>query len=232
VSAGNIAAAEKLAANGTGVDVRDSDGRTPLAMTQDAAMARWLIARGADVNAANPDGQTVLMMQAGAGRADIVRELVKAGAQIDTVSAKWHTTALTQALDAEHDDVVRVLRDAGAKDETVTETKGQPVREDDPPVRVCLAWLDAIQREDLDALKKLSTFTSFNDIDFKVWKSSRPAHPKLVRGFATENAATIVLRGAVASGVYETRTYQLVHRGEDWRITNERWETKLSSNAP
>jgi Ankyrin repeats (3 copies) len=232
VSAGNIAAAEKLASNGTGIDVRESGGRTPLAMAQDAAMARWLIAHGADVNAATPDGQTVLMMQAAAGRAEIVRALVKAGAKLDTVSTKWHTTALTQALDAERDDVVRILRDAGAKDETVTEAKGQAVREDDPPVRACLAWIDAIQREDLDAMKKVSTFTSFNDIDFKVWKSSRPAHPKLVRGYATENAATIDLRGAIASGVYETWTYQLVYRDSEWRIVSERWETKLSSNQP
>jgi hypothetical protein len=32
--------------------------------------------------------------------------------------------------------------------------------------------------------------------------------------------------------VYETWTYQLVHRGEDWLVNNERWETRLSSNEP
>lgn len=232
VSGGNIAAMERLANNGTGIDVRDSDGRTPLAIAQDSAIARWLIAHGADVNATNHDGQTVLMIQAGAGRAAIVRVLVDSGAKLDTVSTKWHSTALTQALDGEHDDVVRILRDAGAKDDTVTEARGQAVKENDPPVRACLAWLDAIQNEDLDAMKKWSTFTSWDNPDFKSWKSGHPAHPKLVRGYATEDAATVELRGQIASGVYETWTYQVVHRGEDWRISNERWETRLSGNEP
>ena len=137
-------------------------------------MARWLIAHGADVNAARPDGQTVLMEQAAAGNADIVRVLVNAGAKLDTVSSKWHTTALQRALDAEKLDVVRILRDAGAKDETVTETKGQALRDDDPPVRACLAYLDAIQHEDLNAMLKVSTFKSFDDVDFKVWKAIAP----------------------------------------------------------
>jgi hypothetical protein len=88
VSGGDIAAVEKLMNNGTGIDVRDSDGRTPLAIAPDAAMARWLIAHGANVNAANADGQTVLMMQSSAGRADIGRALVKAGAKLDAVSTK------------------------------------------------------------------------------------------------------------------------------------------------
>jgi len=75
-------------------------------------------------------------------------------------------------------------------------------------------------------------FTSWDNPDFKSWKSGHPAHPKLVRGYATEDAATVEVRGQIASGIYETWTYQVVHRGEDWRISNERWETKLSSNEP
>ena len=75
------------------------------------------------------------MQQAGAGRTEVVRALVNAGAKLDTLSTKWHSTALTQALDAERMDVVRILRDAGAKDDTVTESRGQAVSEDDPAVQ-------------------------------------------------------------------------------------------------
>jgi len=232
VTSGNIAAAEKLASNGTGIDVRDSGGRTPLAEAQGAEMARWLITHGADVNAIDSEGQTVLMIQAAAGRADIVRALVNAGAKLDTVSTKWHSTALTQALDAEKMDVVRILRDAGAKDDTITESRGHALRETDFAVRAVYAWLDAIQQEDLETMKKVSTFKEWDNVDFKLWKSSRPVHPKLVSGYATESAATVQIRGQVASGVYETWTYQLVHRGEDWLVNNERWETRLSSNEP
>jgi len=232
VSNGNQAAVQKLFENGTGVDVRDSSGRTTLAVAQDAAMARWLIAHGADVNAADGDGQTVLMQQASAGRTEVVRALVNAGAKLDTVSTKWHSTALTQALDAEKMDVVRILRDAGAKDDTITESRGQPLRERDPPVQTCFAWLDAIQRQDLDAMKAASVFRSFDDVDFKLWKSIRPVHPTLVRGYATEDAATVEIRGQISSGTYGTWTYQLIRDNENWRVKNERWETRLNSPEP
>jgi hypothetical protein len=53
-------------------------------------------------------------------------------------------------------------------------------------------------------------------------------HPKLVRGFATEDAATVELRGAVPSGEYTTWTYQLARQGDEWRVSNERWETRLN----
>jgi hypothetical protein len=231
VSAGNMAAVENLFANGTGVNVRDS-GRTTLGVATDGAMARWLIAHGADVNAADGDGQTVLMQQSGAGRTDVVRALVNAGAKLDTLSTKWRSTALTQALDAEKMDVVRILRDAGAKDDTVTESRGQPVRESDPPVQTSFVWLDAIQREDLDAMKAASVFKSFDDVDFKLWKSIRPVHPKLVHGYATEDAATVEIRGQISSGTYGTWTYQLIRDGEKWRVKNERWETRLNSREP
>jgi hypothetical protein len=50
---------------------------------------------------------------------------------------------------------------------------------------------------------------------------------------STLRTAIGAARGAtIASGVYETWTYQVVRRGEDWRISNERWETKLSGNEP
>jgi hypothetical protein len=232
VSNSNQATVEKLFANGTGVAVRDSSGRTTLGVAQDGAMARWLIAHGADVNAADGDGQTVLMQQAGAGRTEVVRALVNAGAKLDTLSTKWHSTALTQALDAEKLDVVRILRDAGAKDDTITESRGQPVSETDPPVQTCFAWLNAVQRQDLEAMKAVSVFKSFADVDFKLWKSIRPVSPKLVHGYATADAATVEIRGQVSAGTYETWTYQLVGDGETWRVKNERWETRLSSREP
>jgi hypothetical protein len=227
-SNGDLAAVEKLFANGTGVNVRDS-GRTTLGVAKDAAMARWLIEHGADVNAADSDGQTVLMQQAGAGRTDVVRALVNAGAKLDTLSTKWHSTALTQALDAERTDVVRILRDAGAKDDTVTESKGQPLRATGAPVQTCFTWLAAIHRQDLDAMKAASVFKSFDDVDFKLWKSIRPVEPAFVRGFVTEDAATVEIRGLVSTGTYEAWTYQLIRDGENWRVKNERWETRLSS---
>jgi len=227
VTNGNLAAAEKLAQNGTSINVRDSDGRTGLAKTSDAAMARWLIAHGADVNASRDDGQTVLMEQAAAGNAAIVRILVNSGAKLDVVSSKWHTTALQRALDAEKLDVVRILRDAGAKDTTVSESNGQPLHENDPPVQALLAYLDAMQREDFDGMLKFSTFKPSSDVDFKFWKKYHFAHPQTISGYQGGDSATVVVRGAVPNGTYETYTYQVVRVGTEWRVSDERWETRL-----
>jgi hypothetical protein len=126
VANGDITTAEKLRQNGTGMDVRDADGRTALARVTDPAMARWLIAHGANVNATSEDSQTVLMQQAAAGNAEIVRLLISAGARLDDVSSKWHTTALQRARDAEKPEVVRILRDAGARDDAATESQNSP----------------------------------------------------------------------------------------------------------
>ena len=72
----------------------------------------------------------------------------------------------------------------------------------------------------------------FDGVDFKLWTSIRPEHPKLVNGYATADAATIEIRGEVSTGTYETWTYQLVHDAGDWRVKNERWETRLSGHEP
>jgi len=81
-------------------------------------------------------------------------------------------------------------------------------------------------------MKAASVFKSFDDVDFKLWKSIRPVHPKLVQGYATSDAATVEIRGQVASGTYGTWTYQLIRDGENWRVSNERWETRLNSREP
>jgi hypothetical protein len=228
VTNGNIAAAEKLAQNGTSIDVRDSDGRSALAKAPDAAMARWLIVHGADVNASRDDGQTVLMEQAAAGNVEIVRVLVNSGAKLDVVSSKWHTTALQRALDAEKLDVVRILRDAGAKDTTVSESNGQPLHESDAPVQALLAYLDAMQREDFDGMLKFSTFKPSSDVDFKFWRKYHFAHPQSISGYVAGDSATVVVRGAVPNGTYETYTFTVVRVGTEWRVSDERWETRLS----
>ncbi|HEX3069899.1 MAG TPA: ankyrin repeat domain-containing protein [Thermoanaerobaculia bacterium] len=227
IASGNVPEAEKLLRNGTGINVRDSDGRAPLAKAPNTAMAHWLIAHGADVNASRDDGQTVLMEQAAAGNADVVRVLVNSGAKLDVVSSKWHTTALQRALDAEKLDVVRILRDAGAKDTTASESNGLPLHENDPPVQALLAYLDAMQREDFDGMLKFSTFKPSSDVDFKFWKKYHFAHPGSIIGYVAGDSATIVARGAVPNGTFETYTFTVVRVGTEWRVSDERWETRL-----
>jgi hypothetical protein len=227
VRAGDLAAAERLVRRGSPVGAREYDGSTPLAHAPDAKTAAWLIAHGADVDARDQDGQTVLMEQSTSGHTDVVQLLVKAGAKLDTVSTKWKSTALVQALDAQQMAVAEILRAAGAQDETVTQKNGAPIGDDSAPVRVCLAYLDAIQREDRAAISRLSTRPESLHINFGVWKRTRPARARVVTGFANDGAATILLRGPANDGSLTNWTYQLARRSGHWTITRERWESRL-----
>lgn len=228
----DIPGMERLLAKGTPVDGRDGEQATPLIRAGNARTAAWLLAHGAEVNAVNYKGQTALMEQGSNGNAEVVKVLIKSGANLDIVSTQWKTTALQQALDAERLDVVQILRDAGAHDVTVTEKNGHAVGKDSEPVRTALSYLDAIQHQDLAAMNALSTRGPFKDVDFKAWKESRPLNPRLVSGFANEKAATIALRGKRTDGMYETWTFQLVRpENGGWKISDERWETRLDGKG-
>src|SRR5262249_11806262 len=124
----------------------------------------------------------------------------------------------------------QILRDSGAHDVTITERNGKAVGSNSVPLLVVRRYLDAMQHEDLKTLESLSTHAPFKNVDFKEWKVVRPVDPHLVSGFASETADTIVVRGRRPDGIYSTWTYQLVGDVEGhWKISDERWETRLDS---
>jgi uncharacterized protein len=216
----------------TGVDARDAEMATPLMRAEDGKTAAWLIAHGADVNAVNYQGDTALMEAARTGKADVVAVLIGSKADVDIVSTKWKTTALQQALDAEHLDTAQLLRDAGAHDVTVTAKNGSAIGKNSEPVRTAMKYLDAIQHQDVAGIKILSTRDFDKDVDWKAVKESRPINPTLVSGFANENAATLALRGKRSDGIYSTWTLQLDRMSEGWKVSDERWETRFDSKNP
>src|SRR5262249_42326159 len=110
--------------------------RYALFSAADAKTAALLIAQGADVNATNEQGHTALMEQARRGNAEVVKVLIKAGANLEIVSKEWKSTALQQALDAEKLDVAQILRDSGAHDVTITERNGKAVGSNSVPLLV------------------------------------------------------------------------------------------------
>ncbi len=230
---GDVAAIEQIVSGGMPVDARrGTERQTPLMVAADANTTRWLIAHGADVNAATSKGETPLMFHAQYGSADSVKLLLKSGANVNAKENEYKMSALQYALLYEKQDIAQVLRDAGAKDDTINDKNGHAVGETSDEVRAVLEYIDAIQREDRKALSALSTLGSFDGVDFKVWKNSRFAKGRLVSGFANDNAATIVMRGATPGGVYVTWTYQLARTAGGWKVSGERWETKLSGSEP
>lgn len=227
----DLVALQNVVAAGTSVDARDDEGDTALMRAGDAKTAAWLIAHGADVNATNQDGDTALMEQSRHGSTDVVSLLVQKGAKLDVVSPKWKTTALQQALDAEHLDVAQILRHAGARDDTVTAKNGRPLKERSDAVRAVMAYLDGIQHQDLAAMNAVSDHV-IKDVDLKVWKEAYPSVARLVSGFANDQAATISVRGKVKGDNYATWTFQLVHPADGWKVARARWETRFDSRSP
>ncbi|HEV7920061.1 MAG TPA: ankyrin repeat domain-containing protein [Thermoanaerobaculia bacterium] len=230
VRGGDLHAMRQALDSGAKINAIDPSGDAPvLHVAPDAKSVQWLIEHGADVNARNSKGETPLIVHSAYGHADIVQELLDAHADLEAYDTEYKLTALQRALDAEHLDVAELLRKAGAKDETVTQRNGSPIDESHPAFAVIQQYLHAVFEEKPGSLLALSTFKSMDGVDYKVWKSSRTNEPHIVSGFANEDAATVTVRGPRPDGGSTTWTYQLTRAQGVWRVSGERWETRLEN---
>ncbi|HEV2721101.1 MAG TPA: ankyrin repeat domain-containing protein, partial [Thermoanaerobaculia bacterium] len=230
VRRGDLAAAQQMAAKGIPVNVPDLEGKQPLAIAGNEATAAWLIANGADVNAADEHGQTVLMEQATYGHAGIVKMLIAKGARLDDVEPRWHMSALKQAEQYQSMNIVQILREAGAHDDTVSAANGKPLADGDEPVRVAVAYLDALFADDPKTMGALwiAGHQDFDEYDRSQWKGARPHPAHLVEGFATDSAATLYLRGKTPDGGSVTWRYDLARVNGAWKLRDEVWETRFN----
>jgi len=115
VKAGNVAAVREGLRHGVGVNAPDANGQFPLANAADGPTAAALIEAGADVNAPDRHGVTPIMAAAGAGHADVVRILIAHGANVNEKSRDDRKTALDYAAYSDQEEVIKVLREAGAR---------------------------------------------------------------------------------------------------------------------
>ena len=78
-------------------------------------MAKLLIDNGADINVEeNRDGNTVLMYAVARGKTELVKYMIAKGVDVNA-RLKTGGTALTLAVSAGFSDIIRILKDAGAK---------------------------------------------------------------------------------------------------------------------
>jgi ankyrin repeat protein len=94
---GHADVVEALLQAGADVNKADENGLAPLCVAASASIATMLIERGADVNAANRFGSTALLIAGRKGRADVVKALVQAGA--DVMADRSGRLPLTVAAD-------------------------------------------------------------------------------------------------------------------------------------
>lgn len=105
---------------GSSVHTRDCLGKTPLLRAAsgefhgDAAFVRFVLARGADKDAKDNEGHTAVYEAAKAGHAEVLRELLSAGAAADVRTEKHKWTPLGQAARLNRFACVKMLLDHGA----------------------------------------------------------------------------------------------------------------------
>ncbi len=228
---GALATAQQLVAGGMPPNIAASDGVTPLAIAGNDDVATWLLSNAADVNAVDAKGETVLMSQAELGHAGIVRLLIAHGVKLDELDPKYQMSALEVAEQNEHLEVAQILREAGAADRKVTERNGTRLHDDDPQVRTCVAYLDAIFAGDRKMMVSswiAAKQKAVADADLEAYRGARPHAAQLVEGFANDTAATLELRGPMEGGTRVTWRYDLVRIDGQWKIRDETWETRFN----
>lgn len=119
------AIARTLIAAGADVNLKDEKETTPLKLAvyqfedREGELVRVLLEAGADANAADDYGTTVLMhaVHAANQKAALiknVRALLRAGAQVNARN-KLGQTALSIAIEAQNDNLISLLKQAGAR---------------------------------------------------------------------------------------------------------------------
>ncbi len=114
---GDVELARALLEAGANPSAINRNGSSPmwLAATHgDAAMLETLLRGGADVNESMPLGRRPLMLAARSGRVDAVKVLLDNGADPNASETERGTTALMQAADQGHAEVISLLIAGGA----------------------------------------------------------------------------------------------------------------------
>lgn len=117
----DVAALERVVRQGANPNARDTFGDPPLLDVRQPAMVAALVRLGADVDVRHrEDGDTPLIRASRVGLVDLVKIYLGAGADVHAETTGG-ATALSEAVRGGHDEVVALLRAAGA------EVSGEPV---------------------------------------------------------------------------------------------------------
>ena len=114
---GDVPAIRQLLADGTDVQARDGNGRTPAHVSafasHEAALAA-LVKGGADVNALDGDFYDMVTIAAVADDVAMLKAALAAGNDPGLTTSRYDGTALIAAAHLGHAEVVKTLIDAGA----------------------------------------------------------------------------------------------------------------------
>lgn len=207
------------------VDLTNSSNPSeiPIFKAKSLEAARLLIEMGSSINLTDSNGRTPLMRAIDDKLPDLAKLFINKGAELN-IKDNWGETALTIADSKGESEIATLLRKLGAHDEVVTRSNGEPTNSNSQTYKICVEYLAAVQRADVETLKKLyvdRTSDTFDSVDFETWKVSRPTVPVLVEGFENERRATISITDSTKS--YMLWRYQLIKEASGWKIEKERW---------
>ena len=114
---GDIEAALKLIASGADLNARDSNGRTPFhvaAFIRNTEVMKRLARAGTDVNALDADLYDAVTIAAVADDVPTLKTALEVGNKPTNITSVYVGTALIAAAHLGHDEVVRILIEAGA----------------------------------------------------------------------------------------------------------------------
>ena len=114
---GDYGSIESLALAGAGLEPRDRNGRTPflIAAHQGQLKAMEALAKaGADANALDLQAYDAVTIAAVANDVPSLRTALRLGNRATNITSPYHGTALIAAAHLGHDEVVRILIEAGA----------------------------------------------------------------------------------------------------------------------
>jgi ankyrin repeat protein len=186
--------------------------------TRDLAVIERLLPKRTDVNVAAKDGRTALMLAAGQARADLVRDLLTAGAEINAVNTRGGTALMYSAVTGDAPTVHTLLARGAAINARATNgwtavmiaaVNGHThlVRDllyagADPNISDIYGWTPLMRatNENRDAVVRELLKIKETDVDAKDEHGDTALHHAAVKGHV-EIARALLARGAKVQSV-------------------------------